>query len=126
MHNRSEILTAAWTAYRLARPAIFALGDSATHRVFLRTFFYKMLTKAWADAKKAAALRSHTETAAAFVEAQRRSHLAVAAAMLPADRSAAIARARDDLRMLDYAPLGVRTSQRSADLRSTLSALTAA
>ncbi len=126
MFNRSEILTAAWKAYRVARPCFFATGDETGTRRFLRDLFGKMLTKAWADAKKAAHHADHQATVRAFVEAQRRSHLAVAKAMTPGERSAAISRARDDLAILDYAPLGVRTSQRRADLRETLSALTAA
>jgi hypothetical protein len=124
--NPSAILTAAWKAYRLARPAIYAAGDTAAHRSFLRPLFGKMLRKAWADAKAAAARDVHAATVAAFVDAQRRSHEAVAKAMSPSERSAAITRARDDLALLDYAPLGVRTSHRRAELTTTLSVLTAA
>ena len=46
--------------------------------------------------------------------------------MEPGERSVAISRARDELTTLDYAPLGVRTARRRADLRSELSVLTAA
>ena len=49
---------------------------------------------------------------------------------LPLDATAAAdlsaSRARDELTTLDYAPLGVRTAQRRADLRAELSVLTAA
>jgi hypothetical protein len=123
--NRSAILIAAWNAYRLARPAIYLAGDTAERRPFFRPFFVKMLRKAWAEAKVAATHAAQEAIAAAFVEAQRRSHLAVAAAMSPADRSAAITRARDDLALLDYAPHGVRTTRRRAELTSTLNALSA-
>ncbi|MBN9345020.1 MAG: hypothetical protein J0I48_02295 [Devosia sp.] len=126
MHNRSEILSAAWSAYRLARPAIWATGDETGQRRFLRPLFSRLLRTAWENARKAALHADHEATARAFVEAQRRSHLAVAKAMTPGERSAAIVNARADLALLDYAPLGVRTANRRAELRSTLDALTAA
>lgn len=126
MHNRSVTLTAAWSAYRIARPAIWATGDETGNRRFLRDLFARLLRTAWANARKAARDAEHAATVAAFVGAQRRSHLAVAAALTPGERSAAISRARDDLALLDYAPLGVRTSQRRANLRAELSTLTAA
>lgn len=126
MHNRSEIIRTAWASYRLARPAIFAVGDETGQRPFLPQLFAKMLRKAWADAKKASRHQDHQATVAAFVEAQRRSRIAVAKALTPGERSAAIGRARDDLTLLDYAPLGVRTSERRANIKAELDALTAA
>ena len=120
MFNRSSILTAAWKAYRLARPAFFAAGDTATHRKFLRSLFGKMLRQAWADAKKAA-----TNTASAFVVAQQRVMTDKAAAMPAGERSVRIVEVRQELALLDYAPWGVRTSHRRADLSAQLTALTA-
>ncbi len=124
MFNRSEILRKAWAAYRVARPCRFAAGDTATHRVFLRSLFANMLRNAWDDAKKAA--RSTNTTAVAFVEAQRRVQNAAAAAMDPMVRSARLSEIRDELTALDYAPLGVRTSQRRLNLGAELSVLQSA
>lgn len=126
MHNRSEIIRTAWASYRIARPCFFATGDETGTRRFLPDLFAKMLRKAWADAKKAASFTSHQATVEAFVAAQRRSRIAVARALTPGERSAAISRARDDLTLLDYAPLGVRTSERRANIKAELDALTAA
>lgn len=50
--NRVEIFHAAWVAYRLARPAIFAAGDETGHRRFLRDLFARLLRTAWANARK--------------------------------------------------------------------------
>jgi hypothetical protein len=118
--NRSAVFAAAWKSYRVARPALWATGDDTGERRFLPELFARVLRTAWADARKADA------TARRFLELQHQGRVAVAAAMEPVERSAAISRAREELTTLDYAPLGVRTSQRRADLRATLSALTAA
>lgn len=124
MFNRSAILTAAWKAYRVARPCFFATGDETGSRRFLRDLFGKMLTKAWADAKKAAQHADHQATVRAFVEAQRRVAIAKASAMEPGARNARIAAIRDDIEILQYAPLGVRVSQKRAALTDEFSALT--
>ncbi len=121
MFNRSEILRKAWAAYRLARPGYCAAGDVGSKRVFLRDLFAKMLRRAWDDAKKAA--RTLHDTAAAFVAAQHRALVAAAAAMDPMARSARIVAIRSELQVLDYAPWGVRTGQRRADLGAELSLL---
>lgn len=125
MLNRSEVLKAAWNAYRNARPAIFAAGDETGVRCFLRPLFSRLLVKAWADAKAAARNAAARAIAADFVVAQKRVALAKAAAMPAADRSVAISRARDELALLDFAPLAVRTANRRADLQATLSTLAA-
>jgi hypothetical protein len=119
--DRKKILTTAWANYRLARPAFFAAGDAGTHRKFLRSLFGKMLRLAWADAKKAAV----TDTASAFVAAQSRVMAQKAAAMPAVERSARIVELRAELQVLDYAPWGVRTSDRRADLYAQFNALTA-
>jgi len=124
--DRAEIFRSAWAAYRRARPTIFAAGDETGARRFLPSLFAKMLRSAWTDAKAAARHAVHLATAATFVEAQRRSRVAVAQAMTPGERSAAITRACDDLTLLDYAPLGVRASERRAHLKAELAALSAA
>ncbi|WP_423066152.1 hypothetical protein [Devosia sp. CN2-171] len=121
MFNRSEILRKAWTFYRTARPAFFAKGDAGTKRMFLRFLFAKMLRRAWEEAKKAAT--SLAATAAAFVDAQRRVQAAAVAALDPMVRSARIVEIRSELQVLDYAPLGVRTSQRRHNLGAELSLL---
>lgn len=121
MFNRSEILRTAWAFYRAARPAFFAKGDTADKRMFLGHLFAKMLVRAWAEAKKAAAILAATATQ--FVEAQRRAQMATAAGMDPMARSARIVEIRSELQALDYAPLGVRTGQRRHDLGAELSLL---
>lgn len=118
MVNRSEVFSKAWAAYRLARVGIFAKGDETGRRAFLRPLFVKMLRRAWDEAKKAAA------TVAAFLKAQNRVQAAAVAQMGPMARSARIASIRDELQVLDYAPLGVRTSQRRMDLNAELQHLT--
>ena len=126
MINRSEILRSAWAAYRLARPAICAAGDTAEHRVFLRDFFAKMLRRAWAEAKAEAARRATEQTAQAFVAAQHRVMAEKVAAMSPGQRSVRISQLRDELTVLDYAPLGVRTANRRRDLTAQLDAFAGA
>jgi hypothetical protein len=121
MLDRSAILSSAWKSYRLARPAFFAAGDTATHRRFLRSLFGKMLRQAWADAKKAAV----TDTASAFVVAQSRVMAEKALAMPAGERSVRIVEVRQELALLDYAPWGVRTGNRRHDLSAQLDALTA-
>lgn len=54
MLNRSEILLAAWTDYRVRRLGVWAAGDENGRR-FIRTMFAKALTSAWAKAKREAA-----------------------------------------------------------------------
>lgn len=110
MFNRSEILTKAWAYYRAARPAFYAKGDETGRRMFLGHLFAKMLTRAWAEAKKAAS--SLANTAAAFVAAERSANVARIAAMDPVARSARIVAIRSELQVLDYAPWGVRTGNK--------------
>ncbi len=124
MFNRSEILHKAWAYYRTARVGYFAKGDETGRRMFLAFLFAKMLRRSWDEAKKGA--RSVAATAAAFVEAQRRVQSAAVVAMDPMARSARIVAVRSELQMLDYAPLGVRTSQRRMNLGAELSILQAA
>jgi hypothetical protein len=121
MYNRSEILLKAWASYRLARPTISAMGDVGSKRVFLRDLFAKMLRRAWDDAKKAA--RTLNDIAVAFVAAQHRAQVAAVVAMEPMARSARIVAIRSELQVLDYAPLGVRTSHRRHDLGAELDLL---
>ena len=121
MFNRTEILRSAWSFYRVARLGYCAAGDAGDKRVFLRSLFGKMLHRAWDEAKKAA--RTFTDTAVAFVAAQRRGQVATVAAMEPMVRSARIVEIRSELQVLDYAPWGVRTGQRRADLGAELSLL---
>lgn len=123
MFNRSEILRKAWSFYRTVRPSFFAKGDETGKRMFLRHVFAKMLIRAWEEAKKAAKVDT---TAVAFIEAQRRVARAKAAAMDPMVRSARLSEIRDELTALDYAPLGVRTSQRRLNLGAELSVLQSA
>lgn len=119
MFNRCEILRSAWAAYRLARPAVFATGDETGKRAFLRPFFAKMLRRAWEDAK-AEARNANAREATRIVEqlqaSIRASQADLAARMDPMARSARIVAIRDELRVLDYAPWGVRTGQRRSDL----------
>lgn len=119
MFNVAGIFTSAWKSYRLARPAIHASGDTATHRTFLRPLFAKMLQLAWADARREQSI------AQALVAAQNRVTAAKIAALPAGERSARIATLRDELTLLDYAPLGVRTSQRRHQLAAELNAYAA-
>lgn len=123
MFNRSEILRSAWASYRIARTAIWAAGDESGKRAFIRQLFAKMLRSAWDSAKKTA--RAVTDTATAFVAAQRRVQVAAVAAMEPMARSSRIVEIRSELQVLDYAPLGVRTLQRRAHLGAELQMLNA-
>lgn len=124
MFNRTEIMIKAWSFYRLARPAFSAKGDTANKRMFLGHLFAKMLTRAWAEAKKTAS--ALMDTAAAFLAAERRAQVATVAAMDPMARSARIVAIRSELQMLEYAPLGVRTGQRRHNLGAELSLLQSA
>lgn len=124
MLNRSKILLSAWADYRVRRLGVWAAGDE-NGRSFIRAIFAKALTAAWAKAKRAAAAVALTETAVAFVAAERRVHAAAVAAMDPMSRSARINTIRDELQVLDYAPWGVRTSQRRMNLSTELQLLTA-
>lgn len=126
MVSSSAVLTTAWKSYRIARLARWATGDETGKRRFLPDLFAGLLRTAWADAKKAARIAASNETARAFVAAQRRVAVAKAAAMPEAERSARIAAIRDDLEILQYAPLGVRVSQKRAALTDELAVLTAA
>lgn len=125
MLHRSAILTAAWKSYRLARQCYFVAGDETGRRSFLRELFGKMLRMAWADAKKAAAIAASDATAAAFVVAQQRVMTAKVAALSLGERSRRVTELRDELDHLDYAPLGVRVSNRRTQLTAELSAFTA-
>lgn len=126
MINRSELLRKAWAAYRIARTGYFALGDENGRRKFLPDLFAKMLRQTWADAKAVAARRAVDDTAREFVTAQQRATMARLAAMPAGERSARISQLRDELTLLDYAPLGVRTSQRRHQLNAELNAYAAA
>lgn len=121
MFNRSEILRKAWAYYRTARVGYYAKGDESGKRMFLRFLFAKLLRRAWDEAKRAA--KAVVDTAAAFLAAQARVQAAAVAAMDPMSRSARIVAIREELTILDYAPLGVRTRQRRADLGAELSRL---
>ncbi|MDC9822974.1 hypothetical protein PRN20_04460 [Devosia sp. ZB163] len=117
----AAILKDAWLRYWTARPAIYAAGDIGLKRTFLPILFAKMLRHAWADAKKAA--RAIETTAAAFIEAQRNAQAVRVAAMDSMTRSARIVEIRFQLQLLDYAPLGIRTSRRRHDLGAELAML---
>lgn len=129
MLSRSIVLSAAWAAYRLARPAFYAAGDTATARVFLRPLFGKMLRRAWAEVKAADAdSRRFAETeatAAAFVAAQHRVRATALRGLDAGQRSARLSAVRDELALLDYAPLGVRIADRRSTLNAELAALSA-
>lgn len=123
MMNRSEILTKAWADYR--RDQRMGLGVRRDGP-FCRKHFAYCLRMAWAVLKeRAAKAAAVTETAAAFVKAEARVLSAAAAAMDPMVRSARVSTIRDELTVLDYAPWGVRTSQRRMDLNAELNLLTA-
>jgi hypothetical protein len=129
MLNRANIMRSAWSAYRMARLCTFLPNDSSEHRAFYRPLFAKMLTKAWADAKRAAAdaaRAAETEaTARRFIEAQRNARIALAARMTSDQRSARISAVRDEIALLAYAPWGVRVADRRADLTAELDVLSA-
>jgi hypothetical protein len=129
MFNRSEIFCKAWAAYRIARVTVFAAGDENGKRAFVRALFVRCLRRAWEDAKAEA--RSANAREAARLAAQLQVRIAasqrdLAARMDSQARSARIASIRDELRMLDYAPWGVRTSDRRANLSAELGILQAA
>ena len=123
MINRSELLRKAWAAYWTARVWYFAVGDENGRRRFLPSLFANMLRQAWADAKAAAARRAVDDTAREFVAAQQRAAVARVSALPAGERSARISQLRDELTLLDYAPLGVRTAGRRADLHAQITAL---
>ena len=118
--NKSEVFTAAWSAYRTARPAFWATGDETGQRRFLPALFARLLRTAWADARKADA------AARRFLELQQRGQVAVARQMEQGERSARIAAIRDQMEVLDYAPFGVRAVEKRAALKAELAVLTAA
>lgn len=118
MFNRSEILRKAWAYYRTARVGYYAKGDETGKRMFLHFLFAKTLRRAWDEAKRAA--KSVADTSAAFLAAQARVQTAAIAAMDPMVRSARIVAIREELTILDYTPLGVRTSHRRHDLSAEL------
>ncbi len=125
----AAIMTAAWRAYRVARQCRFAAGDETGKRRFLPSLFAKCLRTAWADARaeqRNAAAREAGRLAGQLQDAIRASQRDMVARMAPEARSARITSVRSDLTLLDYAPWGVRTSQRRADLRAELSLLEAA
>lgn len=126
MFNRSEILRKAWASYRVARVAVFAAGDANGKRVFVRPLFARCLRRAWDDAKVEA--RSANSREAARIAAQlqvriRASQADLAARMDPMARSARIASLRDELTLLDYAPWGVRTTDRRSNISIELQLL---
>lgn len=119
MFNRSEILRSAWAFYRIARLGYCAAGDVADKRMFLRSLFAKMLRRAWDEAKadaRNANAREADRVAEQLRARIRASQADLAARMDPMARSARIVEIRGELQVLDYAPWGVRTSQRRADL----------
>jgi hypothetical protein len=119
MFNRSEILRKAWAAYRIARIGRWAAGDESGKRCFLRPLFARCLRTAWEDAKADARSANSREAARLAEQLQARiraSQADLAARMDPMARSARIVEIRGELQVLDYAPWGVRTSQRRADL----------
>lgn len=118
--NKSEVFIVAWSAYRTARPAFWATGDETGQRRFLPELFARLLRTAWADARKADAV------ARRFLELQQRGQVAVARQMEQGERSARIAAIRDQMEVLDYAPLGVRAVEKRAALKAELAVLTAA
>ena len=123
MFNRPEVLTKAWADY--SRDQRMGLGVRRDGP-FSRKHFAYCLRMAWAVTKeRAAKAAAVTETAVAFVAAERRVQSAAVAAMDPMVRSARLSTIRDELTTLDYAPWGVRTSQRRMDLNAELASLTA-
>ncbi len=129
MFNLSELLRKAWASYRIARVGVFAAGDENGKRRFVRSLFARCLRRAWADAKAEARSANSREVARLAAELQTKidaSKRDLAARMDPQARSARIASIRDELRMLDYAPWGVRTVQRRHDLGAELSLLNSA
>ena len=124
MLNRSEILLKAWADYR--RDVKMGWGVSR-NGPFSRKHFAYCLRMAWAVTKEIAAktAASLIETATAFVAAERRVQTAAVAAMPDMARSARIVSIRGELQVLDYAPWGVRTSQRRTNLNAELQLLTA-
>ena len=129
MLNRSQILLAAWAAYRLARLGVFAAGDETGNRHFIRTIFARQLRNAWADAKKAdqqaRATREADEAAHRFLDAQRNARIALAASWSSEQRSVRASSLRDEITLLEYAPWGVRVSERRAALTAELDAIEA-
>lgn len=125
MINRATLFKAGWNAYSLARQCVFASGDETGKRRFLPDLFAKMLRRAWAEAKTTAARAIETATARAFIAAQSRAMADKAAALSPGERSLRISQLRDELTLLDYAPLGVRTASRRRELAAELSAFAA-
>jgi len=121
MVNRSEILRSAWVSYRRD---VFKGWGVRRDGPFSRSHFAYCLRMAWAEAKAAAAPAVEA-TAQAFASAQARVMAAKAAAMPEGERSARISELRDELTVLDYAPLGVRTMNRRRDLNAQLAAFTA-
>lgn len=129
MFNRSEILRKAWASYRIARLGRFASGDETGKRRFLRPLFARCLSTAWANAKAAARSANSREAARIAEQLQasiRASQADLAARMDPMARSARIASLRDELTLLDYAPWGVRTSDRRSNLSAELRLLESA
>lgn len=129
MFNRSEILRQAWASYRVARLGVFAAGDDNGKRVFVRSLFARCLRRAWDDAKagaRSAASREAARLAAALNVRIAASQRDLAARMEPEARSARIAALRDEMATLDYAPWGVRTRTRRANLGAELAILKSA
>lgn len=126
MFNRQNILSKAWAAYRVARLGRFCAGDETGKRCFLRPLFARCLTAAWADAKadaRSANAREAARIAAQLQASIRASQADLAARMDPMARAARIASLRDELTLLDYAPWGVRTTDRRSNLTIELQLL---
>ena len=133
MFNRSEIFRSAWAAYRRARPAFCAAGDTADHRAFVPSLFGRLLRQSWADARKASvaaaakrAADAEQALARSIVTRLQQDRIAVLAALSAADRSARLSGVADELRMLDYAPWSVNAAQRRAQLNAEVELLEAA
>lgn len=127
--NCAAIMTAAWTGYRTARQCRFAAGDETGKRRFLPTLFASCLRRAWEDARaeqRNAMAREADRLAVQLQDRIRQSQRDLVARMAPEARAARITSVRGDLTLLDYAPWGVRTSLRRADLSAELSLLEAA
>lgn len=121
------IMRTAWGRYRTYRLGVFAAGDDTGHRCFLRAIFAKALAAAWAEAKKAldASCRRQREQELArqLVERLHATRAARIAMMTTQERAARLSGVKDELELLDYAPWGVRVSDRRGELRTELAAL---
>ena len=128
-YDFSAILSDAWRRYRLVRPTVYAAGDVGEKRVFLRSFFAKMLRMAWADAFAVvrSILARDAERVAAELRAKlREGQIHLTRRMSPEERSARITAVRDQIAVLDYAPFGVHIRMKRAALNDELTILATA